>query len=82
MRQELDLAYQFGTPVVPIVLGRAEVSGLQPGKPVFHIDPKNPSQSERAIVEYLSKARLGKTNVESAVGLILLAVGLLILTKK
>ena len=82
MRQELDLAYQLGTPVVPIVLGHVEPSGLQPGQPVFHIDPKNPSQSERAIVEYLSRARLGKTSVESAVGLILLAVGLLILAKK
>jgi hypothetical protein len=82
MRQELDLAYELGTPVVPIVLGHVEVSGLQPGHPVFHVDPQNPGQSEHAIVEYLSKARLGKANVESAVGLILLAVGLLILAKK
>jgi hypothetical protein len=82
MRQELDLAYRFGKPVIPIVLGHVELSSLPPGQPVFHIDFQNPSQSEHAIVEYLSKARLGKTNVESAVGLILLAVGLLILAKK
>jgi len=82
MQKELGLAQQLGKAIVPIVLGDTKVTGLKPGQPVFHVDPQNPGQSELAIVEYLGKAHLSKSNVESAVALVLLAVGLLILGKK
>jgi hypothetical protein len=68
MRQELDFAYQLGTTGCPDCFRPCRGQRPPAGQPVFHIDPQNPSQSEHAIVEYLSKARLGKTNVESAVG--------------
>jgi len=82
MQKELEFAQQLGKPIVPIVLGDAEVTGLKPGQPVFHIDPGNPGESEQAIVDYLGEAHLSKSNVESAVALVLLAVGLLMLAKK
>jgi len=82
MQKELQVAQQLGKPIVPIVLSKAEISGLHPGQPVFHVNPQAPWESEHQIVEYLGQAHLGKANVESVVGLILLAVGLLILAKK
>jgi hypothetical protein len=82
MQKELEFAQELGKPIVPIVLGNVEVNGLPPGQPVFYVDPLTPWQSEHQIVEYLGRAHLGKANVEGAVGLILLAVGLLILAKK
>ncbi len=82
MQKELGLAQQLGKPIVPIVLGDAEVTGLKPGQPVFHVDPRNPAESGQAIVEYRGGAHLSKSNVESAVALVLLAMGLLILATK
>jgi hypothetical protein len=82
MQKELGLAQQLGKAIVPIALGDAKVTGLKAGQPVFHVDPQNPGESEHAIVEYLGKAHLSKSNVESAFALVLVAVGLLILGKK
>lgn len=82
IQKELKIAQQLGKTILPIVLGRHEVKGLQPSQPVFYVDPLNPTAAEHEIVQYLSEARLGKTNNEAALGLVLLAVGLLILAKK
>jgi len=40
VQKELGFAQQLGRPIVPIVLGDAEVTGLKPGQPVFHIDSR------------------------------------------
>ena len=82
MQNELEVARRSQKPVVPVVSGAADITGLQPGQPVFYVDPLNTRQAEQEIVDYLEQAHLGKANVEAAVGLVLLAAGMLILANK
>jgi len=59
MQQELAIAQRGAKTIVPIVVrGRGNVAGIQADQPVFYLDPHNPVETEKQIVDYvLDRAR-------------------------
>jgi len=83
MQQELAVAQRAGKTIVPIVVrGRGNVAGIQADQPVFYLDPYNPVETEKQIIDYVSSAVPGKSNQQAALGLVLLLLGMLILAKE
>jgi hypothetical protein len=47
----LAVAQRAGKTIVPIVVrGRGNVAGIQAGQPVFYLDPYNPVETEKQII--------------------------------
>src|SRR5258708_22839322 len=83
MQQELAVAQRLGKTIVPIVLrGRSAIAGIQPDQPVFYLDPYNPVETEKEIINYMNSAMSGKANRQAVSGLVLLLLGMLILAKE